>query len=202
MANDTEFTIGGKNFSVKDLKEFLKLQEELAKLTEEQALAKKNTSEEDIKGSQASETEKILAEAEKRKKELEQEQADIETRIGFKEEAAKRELEILEKAKDDNSKAIQAYKDIVAVVEKEITAVTKAETDQRLALYAQEERRLRDLIALRLTAGMGGNAAGVTNTTNNNNSTAIINVDAKISGNVDADKFSKKLATDIQNAQK
>ena len=58
------------------------------------------------------------------KKELEQEKADIETRIGFKEEEARRQLEILEKSKEENAKSIQAYKDIVDVIEKEITAVT------------------------------------------------------------------------------
>lgn len=203
FANDTEFTIGGKNLSVKDLKEFLKLRDELIKLQEEEALAKKNTSEEDIKASQTSETEKILAETERKKKELEQEKADIETRIGFKEEAAKRELEILEKQKEDNAKSIQAYKDIVDVIEKEITAVTKQQTDARIALYAQEEKRLRDLIALRLNAGVAtGGVAGGSTTTNNNNSTAIVNVQANVSSNVDIDVLGNKLATKVQNAQK
>ena len=189
--------------SVKDLKEFLKLRDELLKLQEEQALAQKNTTAEDIKGSQASETEKILAEAEKKKKELEQEKADIETRIGFKEEEARRQLEILEKSKEENAKSIQAYKDIVDVIEKEITAVTKQQTDSRIALYAQEEARLRQLIALRLQAGVGGGGAtGGSTTTNNNNSTAIVNVNASVSSNVDVDTLGQKLATKIQNANK
>ena len=203
MQGDTTFNVGGTDITVKELREILKLKEELNALEIEQALAKKNTTEQDIQGSQASETEKILAEAERKKKELEQEKADIETRIGFKEEEAKRELEILEKKKEENAASIQAYKDIVDVIEKEITAVTKQQTDSRIALYAQEEARLRQLIALRLQAGFGGGGApGGNTTTNNNNSTAIVNVSASVSSNVDVDTLGQKLATKIQNANK
>lgn len=171
-------------------------------MEKEQLLAKANTSDEDIKASGASETEKILAEAEKKRAELEQERLDIETRIGFKEEEARLELEILEKKKLENAAAIQAYKDIVDQIEKEITAVTKTETDKRIALYAQEEDRLRKLIALRMQAGVstGGGTGNTTN--NNNNNSAVVNVNATINNQVDVETVTDTLVKKINNANK
>jgi hypothetical protein len=202
MDQGKQLNIGGIDISPKELREILKLQEELAALEKEQALAKANTTEGDIKASSASETEKILADAAKKKAELEQERLDIETRIGYKEEEARLELEILEKKKAENAATIQAYKDIVDVIEKEITAVTKTETDKRIALYAQEEKRLRDLIALRMNAGVSTGGTPGSTTNNNNNSSAVVNVQATINNNVDVDTVTDTLVKKINNANK
>lgn len=93
-----------------------------------------------------------MNEAEARRLDLEAERIEIEERIGFKEAEALKELEILEQKKLDNTEVINAYKDVVDTVEKQITAITKTETEARSALYAAEEANLRRLIALRLSA--------------------------------------------------
>lgn len=202
LTNKDAFSIWGKDLTVSDIKEIAKLQEELAALEKERDLAKANTTDQAIKWSQASDTEKILAEAAAKQAELEQERLDIETRLGYKEEEARRELEILEQKKLENAAVIEAYKSVVDTVEKEITAVTKTETDARMALYQLEINRLHEVARARLAAGFStGGAWPATNTNNNTNNNNII-VQANVSSDVDIDKLWNTLVKKINNSNK
>jgi len=59
---------------------------------------------------------------------------------------------ILQNSKEEQQKTLDAYSEVVATIEAEVTAVTKKNTEDRIALYAVEEARLRRLIALRREA--------------------------------------------------
>lgn len=201
MAWDTTFQIGWTDVTVKDLREILKLQKELSNLQAEQALAKANTTDAAIATDNLSETQKIINEAAARKKDLEDQKADIEAKLWLKEDEAAGQLAILEKSKEDQQNTIDAYTEVVKTAEAEITAVTKKNTSERIAQYALEEARLRSLIALRMSAGNGGGWSGwtVNNTVNNSPN---VTVNANVSSDVDVNKLGNTLSKKITLSSK
>lgn len=200
MAGDTTFQIGGTDVTVKDLREILKLQKELSDLQAEQALAKANTTSDAIAADNLSETQKILNEAAARKKDLEDQKADIEAKLGLKEEEAAWQLAILEQSKKDQEETITAYTEVVKTAEAEITAITKKNTSERLAIYDVEMARIRQLVALRQSANVWSGSSGVINNTVNNSPT--VNVNANVSSNVDVNNLWNTLAKKVTLSSK
>lgn len=196
MAWDTELLFWWKWIKVSELREYLKLQKELADLEAEKALALANTTPEAIAADNLSETQKIINEATARKLDLEQEKLDIEAKIGLKEEEAAAQLAILEQSKLDQEAIITTYSDVVKNIEEQITSITKKNTEERLALYEIEMNKIRALIALRNSAqvGWGWWVSNVTNTVNNNPN---LNINANINTPVDLDVFSENLAKKV-----
>lgn len=187
--------------TVDDLREYLDLKKELADLQAEQALAKANTTESAIALDQVSETQKILNEAAARKADLEQEKLDIEAKLGLKEEQVAAELLILQNQKIEQEKMMTDYQTIVDTAEAEITAITKKNTEDRLALYAIEEARLRRLIELRRQAGMATAASSWT-TNNTVNNSPNVTVNANVASWVDVNNLGNTLAKKITLSSK
>lgn len=198
MSKNAEFQVWWGGISVGDLREILKLQKELNKLEQEKELAKKNTTDEAIQGDQKSETQKILDKAAADIAEQEALKLKLETELGIKAENAAKELEALTIQKADQQLVIDAYTEVIKNAEAEITEVTKENTAERITMYDAEMQKLRQLIALRQSAGVWRWTAWVWNTTTNNTTIApVTTVNAKINSNMDlnvvADTLSKKI---------
>lgn len=170
---------------MKEIRDYVKEQQRLIDLEKEMALAKANTNQSSIAETGLSETEKILAEAQKKKQEIIDEKLAIEERLGLKRSEAEGELTVAIQKKNDLTAVIDEYQKTVDGIEARLTDTVKVNTEARMALYAQEEDRLRRLIALRTEAGLAYVGAPTNNntTTNNNNPTVIVN--ATVSNTVD-----------------
>lgn len=125
---------------------------------------------------------------------LNQERTAIENELGLKRDQMDREAEILALRKTKNETQLRQLESLIKSIEAGITDATKSNIQTRLNEYEKEERKLRELIALRMSAWMAiaTPVAPIQNNTVNNSPT--VNVNAQVASNVDSNYLANTLA--------
>lgn len=128
---------------------------------------------------------------------LTQEKTAIEAELGLKRDQMNKEAEILLLRKTKNETQLRQLESLVKSIEAGITDATKANIQTRMNEYEKEERKLRELIALRMAAGMAVSMpqAPIQNNTVTNAPT--VNVSAQVSSNVDVNYLANQLSNQL-----
>lgn len=128
---------------------------------------------------------------------LTQEKTAIEAELGLKRDQMNKEAEILALRKTKNETQLMQLESLVKSIESGITDATKANIQSRMNEYEKEERKLRELIALRMAAGIATAMPAVPVQNNTITNAPTVNVSAQVSSNVDVNYLANQLSNQL-----